>query len=90
MFKHLTNFFMIIILKSVELYCSASSTMCHKASLTVPHTFRLLTDETEHTPDNIKRANILGWCVELVSLKASCELMHYDYRSVWYNVINKF
>jgi hypothetical protein len=35
--------------------------------LMVPHTFRLLTEASQQTEDDLKRANILGWCVELVS-----------------------
>ena len=35
----------------------------------VPHTFRLLTEPEQQTPENLRRANILGWCVELVRHK---------------------
>ena len=35
--------------------------------LMVSQTFKLLTEPVQHTEENIKRAIILGWCVEFVS-----------------------
>jgi len=32
----------------------------------VPFTYKLLTDESQHTPDNIKLAMVLGWTVEFL------------------------
>lgn len=34
--------------------------------LMVPQTFKLLTEPDQHTEENMKRAIILGWCVELL------------------------
>lgn len=40
--------------------------------LAVPISFKLLTAVEEHTEENMKMANILGWCIELVSTQLSC------------------
>ena len=37
--------------------------------LAVPISFKLLTSAEKHTEDSIKLANILGWCIELVSIE---------------------
>ena len=37
--------------------------------LAVPISYKLLAPVEEHTEENIKMANILGWCIELVSRK---------------------
>ena len=35
--------------------------------LAVPITYKLLTPTERHTEEQMKMANILGWCIELVS-----------------------
>ena len=35
--------------------------------LAVPISYKLLAPVEEHTEENMKMANILGWCIELVS-----------------------
>ena len=37
--------------------------------LAVPISYKLLAPVEEHTEENMKMANILGWCIELVSRK---------------------
>ena len=36
--------------------------------MAVPISFKLLTHPADHTEENMRLANILGWCIELVSL----------------------
>ena len=35
--------------------------------LAVPISYKLLTPVEQHTEENLKMANIVGWCIELVS-----------------------
>lgn len=42
--------------------------------LTVVYSYRMLAPENELTPENIRLAQILGWCVEMVSYIFSISL----------------
>ena len=35
--------------------------------LAVPLSYKLLAPTEDHTKENLRKANILGWCIELVS-----------------------
>ena len=43
--------------------------------LAVPISYKLLAPVQEHTEENMKMANILGWCIELVSRQYNVEVL---------------
>ena len=43
--------------------------------LAVPISYKLLAPVEEHTEENMKMANILGWCIELVSRQYNVEVL---------------
>ena len=41
--------------------------------LAVPMSYKMLTPAELHTEENLKLANIVGWCIELVSINISAK-----------------
>ena len=52
--------------------------------LAVPISYKLLAPVEEHTEENMKMANILGWCIELVSRQYNVEVLLLSFESFEY------
>ena len=56
--------------------------------LAVPISYKLLAPVEEHTEENMKMANILGWCIELVSRKYNAGVLLLSPFMMYLNLLN--